>query len=109
MTIEHLLNRTFAHWRRTDTATGTGGFTSAWAELGDVAARVSQPTDTERVAAAQHESRHTHTIYLAPDAEVRRGDELRDGTDVYEIVATFAPSVAIYLRAEAHLTQHEGD
>lgn len=109
MNITHLLNRTLAHWRRVETPTGTGGSTTVWTSLGDVAARVSQPTASERMAAGQAESRNTHNIYLDPGASVSRGDELRDVGEIFEVTATIAPSKTKYLRADCHLAQHEGD
>lgn len=107
--ITHLLNRTLAHWRSVEEPTGTGGFTTTWIQLGDVAARVSQPSAAERVAADQGESRLTHAIYLDPGSPVSRGDELRDGDETFEVIATIVPSKAKYLRADAHLAQHEED
>lgn len=106
--ISHLLNRRLAHWRRVETATGTGGTESTWERQGDVTARVSQPGAAERIAAAQAEAQLTHAVYLDPASPVARGDELRDGVEVYEVTAVVAPSEAAYRRADCHLTQHEG-
>lgn len=92
--IGHLLNRTPNLWRRSDTADGRGGVTTSWSDQGTVAARFSAPSPSERSAAAQQGVEVTHDVYLLPDADVRRGDRLVDGTTTIEIVSVTVPSVA---------------
>lgn len=89
---------------------GSGGQTVTFVEVGEVAAKVDQPTPKEQAEADQWGATHSHTIYLLPDADVRRGDELRGDSQVFRVLAVVAPSRAVYLKAPAsELIQPEGD
>lgn len=96
-------------WRRTFTADGSGGRTATWAQVGTVRARVSQPSAAERTVAAQSGAVHTHAIYLLPDADVRRGDELRGEGQRFEVHAVFEPSATVYRRADCQEVQPEAE
>ena len=110
--ITHLLNRTLEVRRRVSAPDGYGGQTSSLAlQPAPVAAKVDQPSASDRLLAAQTSSKHSHDIYLQPSADVRRGDELRDaGTDErWLVLAVVAPSTPVYRKAQAQLIQGEGE
>ncbi|MDT0270258.1 phage head closure protein [Streptomyces sp. DSM 44915] len=107
--VGHLLNRRLAVWRLTTAPDGAGGQTTAWAQVGTVSAKVDQPSARERMLAQQAGSEHTHNVYLLPSADVRRGDELRDGPEHYRVLSVISPSTPIYRRADVHLIQTEGE
>lgn len=103
----HELPRTLAVWRATTVDDGAGGQTPTRAQVTTVRARVSQPTAAERTAADQAGARLDAVMHMAPDAGVRRGDELRGDGDTYRVTATVAPSEPVYLRAECERIQSE--
>lgn len=103
-----LLNRAGTVRRRVDSPDGAGGYTTTWATVGTVPCRVSQPTDDQRTTGGQDGTDLTQPIYLAPDADVRRGDELHVDGLVLEVLATFGPSEPVYLRADCRSRQTEG-
>ncbi len=105
--IGHLLNRQLAHWRPTLTPDAGGGQSETWAQLGTVAARLSQPTSTERVEAAREGADLTHVVHMSPTSPVLRGDQLRDGGLVLDVHAVYRPSVAVYLRADCESRQSQ--
>ena len=106
--ISHWLNRTLQVCRPATSGDGTGGQQVIYVQQADVRAKVDQPTTAERMLAQQAGARHTHTVYLLPTADVRRGDELRGGGQVLRVLATSTPSTPRYLRAECELIQPEG-
>jgi head-tail adaptor len=104
--VGHLLNASLTVHRTVRTSDGMGGYTSVLTALGSVRARVSQPSATERVVAAQNGADLSHVVYLAPSADVKRGDELHRASDVFEVLATYQPSVSgTYLRVDCKLRQ----
>jgi head-tail adaptor len=106
--VARLLNQRLEVWRRSRVSDGGGGWAETWAQVGGtpVRARLSQPSARERVIADAAQARLTHVVYLVPDADVRRGDELRLGARVFEVLATFEPSVpGTYLRADCEARQ----
>lgn len=107
--IGGLLNRTLQVWRPSSARDPGGGYDEAAGHVGTVEARVSQPTATQRVQAQQAGTDLTDVIYLEPDADVARGDELRDpGTgEVFAVESTVTPSEAVYLRADCTRRQAE--
>lgn len=110
--IGHWLNRTLQVWRPQGTADGHGGEDITYVrQPDDVRAKVDQPSAGERLLAAQTSSRHTHSIYLMPDADVRRLDELRDAAtgETWRVLAVVAPSTARYRKCESELIQGEGE
>lgn len=110
--ITHLLNRTLEVRRPVSAPDGYGGQTATLALQPDpVAAKVDQPSASDRLLAAQTTSKHSHDIYLQPFADVRRGDQLRDaGTDEqWLVLAVVAPSTPVYHKAQAQLIQGEGE
>lgn len=106
--VSRLLNARVDLWRKSRTADGMGGWVEAWAQVGDapVRARVSQPTSTERVLADQAFTKLTHVVYLDDQADVRRGDELRQAARTFAVLAVFEPSEpGTYLRADCEVHQ----
>jgi head-tail adaptor len=104
--IARLLNASLTVHRTVRTSDGMGGYTSVLTALGSVRARVSQPSATERVVAAQNGADLSHVVYLLPTADVLRGDELHRASDVFEVLAIFQPSEPnTYLRADCKLRQ----
>lgn len=105
----HELNRTLAVWRPDTEPDGAGGQDVDLVQVGTVRARISQPSAAEQVAAMQAGAVHTQAIYLLPDADVRRGDQLRGDGQVFRVKATFSPSAPVYLRADVELIESEPD
>ncbi|MGA5605923.1 head-tail adaptor protein [Streptomyces griseoincarnatus] len=108
MDITHLLNRQLEVWRSSRVPDGLGGWTTTKAPQGEVAAKVDQPSVRERMLAAQAGSEQTHSVYLLPDADVRRGDELRGDAQVLRVLSVVEPSGPVYRKAECQLIQKEG-
>lgn len=102
------LNRRLQHWRYETGPDGSGGQNTTWVQLGTVRARVSQATTAERVAARQAGADHTQPVYVAPRADVRRGDELRGPEGAWRVTSVIRPSEPVYLRADCELIQGEG-
>lgn len=110
--IGHWLNRELQVWRPENTPDGHGGQTTTLAQQPDpVRAKVDQPSASERVVAAQTGSEHTHSVFLLPTADVRRGDELRDAStgEQWRVLAVVGPSTTRYRKAESQLIQGEGE
>lgn len=109
--ITHWLNRTLTVWRPTTVADGSGGQTVTLQEQGNVSAKVDQASPAERQVAAQAGADLTHNIYLEPDADVKRNDELRGAhpvtgeTEVFEVTGYTFPSTPIYRKLAATQTQ----
>lgn len=104
--INRLLNSSVAVWRFTKVPDGMGGYAETWSQVGTVRARLSQPSATERVAAAQSEAKLSHVVYLHSGADVRRGDQLRMPGRSFDVLAVFEPSAAgTYLRADCDAHQ----
>lgn len=110
--ITHLLNRTLTVRRPSTADDGYGGQEGGYVTQPDtVAAKVDQPTETERQVAASTDSRHTHDIYLQPTADVRYGDHLYDSAtgETWRVRAVLGPSTPVYRKAMAELMQTEGE
>jgi SPP1 family predicted phage head-tail adaptor len=105
----HELPETLAVWRPTKVTDEWGGETVTPALVGTVRAKVSQPAAAEQIEAQQASSTMTMIVHMRPDADVRRGDELRrtDG-DVLRVKYTMHPSEPVYLRADCEQIQAEG-
>lgn len=100
------LNRRVAVWRSVSAADEGGGQSEQWALQSTPRGRRSQPTARERQAADQAQARLDFTWYFSPRADVRRGDELREGGRTHRVFATFEPSVdGTYLRADCTTDQ----
>ncbi|HVK21372.1 MAG TPA: head-tail adaptor protein [Actinokineospora sp.] len=106
--IGHLLNRAAEVWRRSEVDDGIGGRDTLWVKVAAVRARFSQPGVAERDAGPTNLGDLTHQVYLAPGADVRRGDQVRDGALVLRVMAVLTPSAEIYLRADCEQLQAEG-
>lgn len=118
MSIAHWLNRTLQVWRPQGEDDGHGGQEITYVrQADDVRAKVDQPTAVERTVAAQTDSDHTHDIFLLPTADVRRGDELRDGGtedeprdgEKWRVLFVVEPSSTRYRKAQSQLIQGEGE
>ncbi|MFG2993955.1 head-tail adaptor protein [Streptomyces sp. NPDC048257] len=107
------LNRRLQVWRPITSDDGAGGQDTTLVLQGTVRAKVDQPSNADRMLAAQAGSQHDHTVFLLPGADVRRGDELR-GTDrlgtaqVLRVLAVVEPSTPVYRKAPCQLMQREG-
>jgi SPP1 family predicted phage head-tail adaptor len=107
--IGHLLNRRLEVHRPATGGDGAGGQTVTFVAVGEVAAKVDQPSAAERTEAGQWGAEHSHDIYFLPGADVRRGDQLHGDGQVFRVLATAAPSRSVYLKAPAsELIQPEG-
>ncbi|MFB6710628.1 phage head closure protein [Streptomyces sp. NPDC056333] len=107
-------NRRLEVWRPTTTPDGYGGqATTMVKQPALVRAKVDQPSNQDRLLAQQAQSKHDHTVFLSPRANVRRGDELR-GTDslgqaqVFKVLANVQPSTPLYSKAPCQLIQKAG-
>ncbi|MFD3657029.1 head-tail adaptor protein [Streptomyces sp. NPDC058620] len=108
------LNRRLVVWRPSTTDDGYGGQETTYVQLpGTVRAKVDQPSNADRLLAQQAQSKHDHTVFLLPRADVRRGDELR-GMDAlgqaqtFRVLAVVQPSTPVYSKAPCELIQKEG-
>ncbi|WP_432008926.1 phage head completion protein [Streptomyces bacillaris] len=108
------LNRRLEVWRPTTVDDGYGGQETALVQQpGTVRGKVDQPSNADRMLAAQANSKHDHTVFLLPRADVRRGDELR-GTDAlgqeqaFRVLAVVQPSTPVYSKALCQLIQKAG-
>jgi SPP1 family predicted phage head-tail adaptor len=104
----HELNRGLTVWRPTPVDDGQGGETTELVQRDKVRAKVSQPTAIEQSEAQQAGSSLSMTVHLRPDADVRRGDELRDADLRLRVKWTIFPSDPVYLRADCERIQAEG-
>jgi head-tail adaptor len=108
--IGHLLNRRLSVLRPSTVPDGSGGQWATYTLVGEIAAKVDQPTARERAEGDQWGAEHSHTVYFRPGADVRRGDELHGGGQRFRVLATAAPSRSAYLKAPAsELVQAEGE
>lgn len=104
--VARRLNASAEVWREGRVSDGMGGWITGFALLAAVRARFSQPSAAERVIAAQNGADLSHVVYLLSSADVRRGDQLRSNGQVFEVLATFEPSVpGTYLRANCKARQ----
>jgi head-tail adaptor len=112
--VGRYLNRQLQVYRLEMADDGHGGQITSLVLKGTVRAKVDQPSPTERMVAAQTQSRHSHDVFLLPRADVRRGDELR-GTDglgnqqVFRVQSVVQPSTPVYSKALVELIQSEGE
>ncbi|MFD9064187.1 head-tail adaptor protein [Kitasatospora purpeofusca] len=106
--IRHHLTRVLEVWRPRTEPDGLGGQRTVRTRVGDVRAKVDQPSTSDQLLAAQTGGRHTHTVYLMPDADVARHDELRGDGQTLTVHHVTGPSSPNYRKAEAELTQPEG-
>lgn len=105
--IGHLLNRTLEVHRPVTASDGSGGQTVTLVPVGEVRAKVDQPTPEERQVGEQWAAEHSHTIRFLPGADVVRGDELRGDGQTFRVLATLTNSRATYLKAPCELIQAE--
>lgn len=107
MSVAHLLNRTLEVHRPVTADDGSGGQTVSLTYVGDVAAKVDQPTAAERQEGDQWAAEHSHTVRFLPSADIARGDELRGDGQTFRVLATITPSHPVYLKAPVQLIQSE--
>ena len=106
----HELRELLTVWRPTEVPDDLGGSVLTLVEQpAAVRAKVSQPAAAEQIEAQQAGTSMTMIVHLRPDADVRRGDELRrpDG-DRLRVKYTIHPSEPVYLRADCEQIQAEG-
>lgn len=104
--VARMLNASAEVWREGRVPDGMGGSPTGFAKLGDVRCRLSQPSATERVVAAQNGADLSHIVYLPTTADVQRGDELRQPGRAFKVLATYEPSEpGTYLRADCKVRQ----
>mgnify|MGYP001165763027 CR=1 FL=1 len=109
MAVRHWLNRRLEVWRPVVDEDGSGGFTTARVQVGEVAAKVDQPAAREREESDRWGGDHTHDVYVLPEADVARGDELRGDGQVFRVLAVVEPSTPIYRKCLVELRQAEPD
>lgn len=117
MGVSHLLNRELSVYRTTGVRTPTGGLAEERSLVGQVWARVPQPSSpSEQVLARtgvgpqQGGGEMVHPIWTEPDEDIRRGDELHDPEtgQTWRVVVAVRPSVdGVYLRLDVEIVQTE--
>jgi SPP1 family predicted phage head-tail adaptor len=108
VSVSTLLNRTLTVTRRILVDDGAGGSTQEWVEVGTVRAQVNQPTDLDQIRGAIAGNTNTYDVHMLPDSDVRPGDRLTGGGQLFEVIATKSPSRRVYLKAICELRQGEG-
>lgn len=103
----HDLRRELAVWRPSRTVDAGGGGPRMLEELGTVWAKVSQSTAEEQAIASSSGATHTHNVHMRPDVDVKRGDELRGGGEIFKVILTLQPSTPTYLKAQCERRQTE--
>lgn len=109
--VYHRLNLRLDVWRAVGVADGSGGRSQTWTPAGTVRARVVRPRATEQVSANQAGARVEELLQLAPNADVRRGDQLRPagaaaGSRPYRlVVAVVDPSGGTHRQARCEQVQ----
>ena len=105
--IEHRLNSTLTVYRGAFTNDGAGGRTEAFTEHGTIRAQVNQPSEQERLAAAQLGAELSHVIHTTYGADVERGDQLAtvDGGRRLRVRAVFNDSRRTYKRLDCEVAQ----
>jgi len=106
--IEGFLNRSLDVFRPSTASDGSGGRTTQLVPASSVRAMVSQPSAQERESGGQWGARHTHSVYVLPSADIRRGDELRGGGQNLRVLAVIRPSRSVYRKAVCQLIEQEG-
>jgi head-tail adaptor len=102
------LNRELEVWRPELADDGQGGQSETLVEVGDpVRAKVNEPTAAERIEAMRSGVDLSYQIHLLPEADVRRGDELRAVGEVFRVLSTVRPSTPTYLRAQCERDEVE--
>lgn len=98
--FHHWLDTELEVWRADTTLDAGGGQSTTRFLAGVIRARISQPSAQQREVGQRSEARITQDVYVSADADVRRGDELRGGGLVLDVIATMTPSDPIYKKAE---------
>jgi head-tail adaptor len=107
ITADHLLNTTVVLWRREMTPDEQGGQESAWEQVGELPARISQPPPGElQIEGAQVTRDLTHRVYVQAGTDIVRGDRIVTTTGlVLRVESVIDPSEPAYRRAQCVLTQ----
>jgi SPP1 family predicted phage head-tail adaptor len=107
----HLLKQKCDIYRRAQVSDGQGGYTYSYALVkGQVRCKIDQASGSERIEAQQAGGSMTHKIYLDPDQNIRRGDEIRQGDKSWRVDLVYEPSTPnVYRRADSELIQSEGN
>lgn len=108
MSVRALLRSRREVWRSVRTPDGLGGWTVAASQVDTVRCKVDIPSAEERNSGGQWSAEHTHTVFLLPTADVRRGDELRGGALPLRVLAVIEPSGPRYRKAVCSADQPEG-
>ena len=108
MSIWARLNTRREVWRPSMTDDGMGGRTRSWVLVGTVRCKVDVPSAREREAGGQWSAEHTHSVFLLPKADVRRGDEIRGGPEPLRVLAVMEPSRRDYRKAVCQRLEPEG-
>lgn len=74
--IRHLYNTDVTVSRATKTSDGQGGFTSTFAEVGTIRARIRPASAAERTIARRDEAYLTHVLYCDEGEDIQRGDQV---------------------------------
>lgn len=116
MSVIHLMNRVVAVWRTERTPDGAGGWITAKVFSHELDVRISRANIAERtfsrtaIGDMQAGAELTHIVYADGLADIRRGDELRDGefSELYRVIGTQRASVPdVYTRAQCELIEVE--
>lgn len=72
-----LFARSYEVWRKSTVPDGMGGFSTAWAKVGDVTGRAYPTRLSDDVIAVRRTGVITWTFAAAAGGDVREGDEIR--------------------------------
>ncbi len=104
--VSRLLATQVTQYRQVPSPDALGGQSAVRTLLGVLPGRRSQPVVSVEGELGQADVANvTDVVYLHPDADVRRNDELHVGADVLDVHAVYTPSGAIYLRADCRSRQ----
>jgi SPP1 family predicted phage head-tail adaptor len=104
--IGHLLNSAVTVYRPGFTADDVGGRTKVFAEVGTIRVKVDQPSEAERMIAAQMGAVLTHVLHAPYGADVERADEIdTGGPRRLRVVAVVNNSRLTYTRIECQVIE----
>ncbi|MBN1174007.1 MAG: head-tail adaptor protein [Micromonosporaceae bacterium] len=103
--VTRLLNRQLEVWRGISASDGAGGWTATLVQVSTLPAMVCPVRADEQTVAQASGVDVDHRVYLASDADVCRGDQLRGDGQVLVVVDVIAPSRPAYRRADCRLRQ----
>jgi len=94
MSFASLLNNMFTVSRRYRASDGQGGWTITWVDVGTISGRLRPTNSNERMVADAEQQQITHVLYTEYGVDIERGDLVRCGDVVVEVLGIREPSLA---------------